>query len=578
MKTHRRTVRIAAAVVLVLAGTVSCAASAAEPAAAVATAENAVTHEQNDRVPDGAAWTQHYFPSTDGVELHADVLLPEGLAEGERVPVVLSAGSYFGHSGELTDENWSHTGPSDRFDDLIADGGLLERGYALVMVDTRGFGGSTGCLDFVGPGEQADIGAAIDWAATQPWSTGAVGMYGKSYDAITGLAGNNLDNDALRAVVAQEPVWDLHRNIWSNGVPRSTIANVSNEYNQIAMLPQLPDDDPRYLANAAYETQGAGLACPVMNTLGYQTNDPEGEYWSARDLAANAAGTDTPLLFTQGLLEWNTEAEAMQEFLDNHQGPERGWLGPWDHVRGNERLETTGRLEMGREGWFDEVFAHYDQYLKGIEPAVAYPDFAVQDSTGTWRAQDTWPVVEQAATLLVGGGSYVDDGADQEIATGVPEPGGNAVVTWSEPLTRPTRVTGTPRVTLNAQGHGNLLVTLLDVAPDGSAVAFDQQAAIVRQGGMSIELRSTDWVLPAGHHLAVEFGTIRPGAVADWLDTPSGETITITDARLDLALDDPADDDRVAGERAVWLDAYLATFARTLPVGTPTFTVPTITG
>jgi uncharacterized protein len=495
------------------------------------------------------------------------------------VPVVLSAGPYFGHSGELVDERWSHTGPSDRFDDLIEEGGLLDRGYALVLVDTRGFGGSTGCLDFVGPGEQADIRAAIDWAASQPWSTGAVGMYGKSYDAITALAGNNLDHDALKAVVAQEPIWDLHRNIWSNGVPRSTIATVSTQYNQIAMLPQLPDDDPRYLANAAYETQPAGLACAVTNTLGYQTNDPEGEYWRARDLAAAAAGTDTPLLFTQGFLEWNTEAEGMQEFLDNHEGVERGWIGPWDHVRGNERLEPDGRLEMGREGWFEEVFAHYDEHLKGIAPTVEYPDFAVQDSTGAWRAQDAWPVVEQAATIPVGGGSYVDDGADADLETLVPVPGsGNAAVTFSEPLMRATRITGTPRITMTAQGHGNVLVSLLDVAPDGTAVAFDQQAALVRPGTLSLELRSTDWVLPAGHHLAVEFGTIRPGAVADWLDAPSGETVTISDARLDLALDAPADDTRVAGERAVWLDGYLAIHTRPLPIGDPAFTVPAITG
>ena len=47
----------------------------------------------------------------------------------------------------------------------------------------------------------------------------------------------------------------------------------------------------------------------------------------------------------------------------------------------------------------------YDQYLKGIEPSVEYPAYAVQDSAGTWRAQDTWPVVERSATVRFGGGS-----------------------------------------------------------------------------------------------------------------------------------------------------------------------------
>jgi uncharacterized protein len=57
------------------------------------------------------------------------------------------------------------------------------------ILRSRGFGGSGGCLDWVGPGEQADVKAAIQWSAKQPWSTGKVGMYGKSYDAVTGLVG-----------------------------------------------------------------------------------------------------------------------------------------------------------------------------------------------------------------------------------------------------------------------------------------------------------------------------------------------------------------------------------------------------
>ena len=65
----------------------------------------------------------------------------------------------------------------------------MERGYTWVQVDLRGFGGSSGCLDWGGPGEQADVKAAVEWAATQPWSTGKVGMYGKSYDGVTGLIG-----------------------------------------------------------------------------------------------------------------------------------------------------------------------------------------------------------------------------------------------------------------------------------------------------------------------------------------------------------------------------------------------------
>lgn len=575
-KTHIQTLLTTGALVLAL-GTHGAHSQPAsdkppEPTGAVATADAPVTHKENDRVPEGAAWTQHYFPSADGseVELHADVLLPEGLTEGQKVPVILSVGAYFGHSGEMELEDWKHAGPSNRFQDLIEGTDLFNRGYAFVMVDLRGFGGSSGCLDFMGPGEQADVKAAVDWAAKQPWSTGAVGMYGKSYDAITGLVGNNLGQAALKAVVAQEPIWNLYRNIHSDGVPRATVVDVSRTYNEIATMPPMADDHPRYRENAAYEV--ANPLCALQNTISYRDADPDSEYWKVRDLARHAKGTDTPLFITQGFLEWNTEPEGMQAYLDNHAGSQRGWLGQWDHVRGNQRT-ADGRLAMGREGWLEEVISFYDQYLKGVEPSVDYPNYAVQDSTGTWRSQDMWPVVERSATILLGGGSYWDDGA---VADATAQPS-NRFYIWSEPLGQPTRITGTPRVSLEAEGHGNVMVELYDVAPDGTAVAFNRQVSVLKPGTTRFDLRSSDWTLPVGHALAVEIGTIQPsfGPDNDWIDAPSFEKITVHNTRLELALDDPGDDTAVPGERAPWLDTYRLAYTEKLSLGAPSFTVPT---
>ncbi|WP_380167766.1 CocE/NonD family hydrolase [Jannaschia sp. R86511] len=537
-----------------------------------------VTHEQNDRVPQGARWTQHYFPSSDdsGTELHADVLLPEDLADGEQVPVILSVGPYFSHAGQTFPEGFEQTGPSARFADLIEGADLFERGYAFVMVDSRGFGGSSGCLQFAGPGDQADVRAAVDWAAAQPWSTGAVGMYGKSADAITGLIGNNEDQDALKAVVAQEPIWDLYRNVHSYGVPRTTAVQIPGSYGAIAQIPPLPDDDPRYQANAAYEAEHP--ECTTREASGYLIGDPESEFWRARDIAALAEGSDTPLLFTQGFLEWNTEAEGMEEFLAHHEGPQRAWLGQWDHVRGNDRLED-GTLAMGREGWFEETMSFYDEHLRGITPSVQYPVYAIQDSTGSWRAQDTWPVVGRSAVVRLGGGRYVDDGYAASEA--------NRYVTRSEPLERPTRITGTPRVALRAEGRGNVMVRLFDVDPDGTAVMFDEQVGVLRSGQTRLDLKSTDWTLAAGHTLAVEIGTVQPetqdldplgfGPGSDWIDSPSGEQVRVTSARLDLALDNPADDVPTDGARAPYLDVYLGVRTTTdLPSGPPAFRVPTV--
>ncbi|WP_238589262.1 CocE/NonD family hydrolase [Pseudonocardia sp. HH130629-09] len=481
------------------------------------------------------------------------------------MPLVLSAGTYFGHSGQLSVEGFAHTGPSARFDDLITEGRLLERGYGLGMVDLRGFGGSTGCTEAIGGNtDRTDVRAALDWAAAQPFSTGSVGMYGKSMDGITALVGNNLDHPALKAVIAQEPIWDIQRNMRSGGVPRSTTVSVPGIYNQLATQPQMPDDDPRYLGNAAWDSPaGPHPECTILNTASYMDPNPTSETWRIRNLAEHAKGTDTPLFVTQGFLEWNTDAEGMQEFLANHQGPQRAWLGQWDHKRGGERT-ADGRLELGREGWFDEVFSFYDQYLKGVAPTTAYPNVLVEDSTGAWRAETSWPRADRTGSVPVKGGSYTDDGAT------------SSYVQRSEPVARPTRLTSIPRVSLTTRGTGNVMVRLHDLAPDGKAVMINQQVSLLQPGETTLALRSTDWTLPAGHALAVEIGTVQPGApmINDWLPTVSNQRVTVLGGRLDLALDDPSRDTPQPGTPAPWTELHRLTQTSTPAAGAPTFRLP----
>src|SRR5690242_8149707 len=81
------------------AGTLPAQATGAPGAAPADAAAGPVTHAENPRVPEGAAWTEAYFPSSDhsGVELHADVLRPADLPAGQKTPVILSVGPYFAH-------------------------------------------------------------------------------------------------------------------------------------------------------------------------------------------------------------------------------------------------------------------------------------------------------------------------------------------------------------------------------------------------------------------------------------------------------------------------------------------------
>src|SRR3954470_17716986 len=136
-------------------------------AVAVVTAFPAAASAAGVAYPD-ADWSEAFIssPSDAGdATLHADILRPKGSKAADKTPVILSTGPYFNHSGQTGPagpaENTTYdpvgpsTGPSDRFYDFIEGAHLMERGYTFVMVDLRGFGGSTGCLDWGGPGEQS---------------------------------------------------------------------------------------------------------------------------------------------------------------------------------------------------------------------------------------------------------------------------------------------------------------------------------------------------------------------------------------------------------------------------------------
>lgn len=551
-----------------------------------------VTHDQNPRVPEGAAWTEAYFPSADhsGAVLHADVLRPADLPANAKTPVIVSVGPYFAHAGQENDEGWAEAGPSARFDDFIDGAQLMKRHYTYVMVDLRGFGGSTGCLDWVGPGEQADVKAAIQWSAAQKWSTGKVGMYGKSYDAVTGLVGNDLKQKSLKAVVAQEPVWDMYNYLFSNGVPRPNVTGTPAAYNSIATIPPMADDTPQYKAAATYETTHPN--CLSDNITNNNNPDHDSAYWKARNLAAKAKGTNTPLFITQGFIEPNTKPESVEQYLGNHHGRERGWMGQWEHVRGND--VENGHLAQGRAGWFDEIMRFYDQYLKGTKPSVSDPPYAIEDSDGHWRAEPTWPVSTASYDAPLASGSYVDSGpVAASTPSATPAPSASARVgwdiegaprtqplsgvekntvklgaaaasdywTWSTPAKQAVRLTATPRVAFTASTSGNVLVRLWDTAPDGTARMLDENVSLLKKGPVAFDLKSTDWTIAKGHQLGVQIGTITS---TDWNDVPSGHTITISGAKLGLTTLDPKTDRPTQGDRSPYLDQYISDNTATL--------------
>lgn len=519
-------------------------------------------------VPEGAVWEEATITVADGTRLHADVLRPKDLPKDARTPVILSIGPYFNHSGQVgvvgpvqgedLDPVGPSTGPSARFHDLIEGGRLMERGYTFVMVDNRGFGGSSGCLDWAGPGEQADVKAAVEWAAQQPWSTGRVGMYGKSYDGVTGLIGAQVKPKGLAAVVSQEPVYDMYRYLFSNGVRYANSAGTPALYDAIAATPGPLLDDPAYNVNGLTTPD-----CLATNYLAQQDGNHGSAYWKARDFIRGAREAKAPLLLTQGFLENNTKPDGAFEYYENYGGPKRAWFGMWDHVRGNDK-DDEGRLLMGREGWFDEVMRFFDHHVREVPladaPVDKDPAVVVQTSDGTWRAEQAWPPADaKALSVPLKPGSYVDDAQNNGSGAG----SGVGVWTFSPPLADDAWFAGVPRVKAkvaapvfgNTAGAApNFTANVYDVAPDGKAILVSRGTTLLNGPEVDLELLGNDWKFPAGHRV----GVLLSSSNAEWwLPLPTLQTVTIESASAALPWLGERRDETLPGARSVRLEEWL---------------------
>ncbi|CAA9526327.1 MAG: hypothetical protein AVDCRST_MAG85-3268, partial [uncultured Solirubrobacteraceae bacterium] len=500
-------------------------------------------------VPAGADYTEAFIPTADGQSLHADVLRPKGVTGP--VPVIAIVSPYLGHSGGGTSADPFAEKPSDRFKDLFDGAKVFQRGYAVVMVDLRGSGGSTGCLDILGPGEQEDIRAAVEWAAKQPWSNGRVGMYGKSYDGNTGVAGAAIRPKGLHAVVGQQVVGDRYSGSYSNGVRYlQSVAYPGVSYGPGAEAGWTESDSPQYAINSLSHNVDcqAGLA-------GHYNPDKNTEFWQTRDFVKKGKGSTVPFLMTTGFVDANTNIGAKAiDFYNGLAGEKRLWLGWWDHVRGNDMVGN--KLAMGRAGWFDEVMRFYDKHLKQIEPSVQDPAVVVQGSDGAWRSEQSWPPADaQDFSIPLNEGTYRDDGRNNgsnDDAAGAGGSGngdrtGDGVWTISPPLPHAAHVAGIPKATVKALAQvadTNLVLNVYDIAPNNKATMITRGATLFDPlQSADVPMYPSEWTFQPGHRI----GVLVSGSNSEaWVHTPTntqpqvgGGTVTLPLLRVKRTSDQP---------------------------------------
>jgi uncharacterized protein len=337
----------------------------------------------------------------DGVVLRADVFRP---ADAGKHPVILSYGPYAkglsfqeGYKG-----NWARLikaapevlrGSSNKYQnwELVDPEKWVPDGYACVRVDSRGAGCSPGYLDVWSPRETQDLYQCIEWAGTQSWSNGKVGINGISYYAMNQWQVGALKPPHLAALCIWEGASDYYREVCRHGGILCDF--LSSWY-------------PRQVAHVQHGVGARGAKSAVTGELvaGPQT-------LSDAELANNRA--DTPGEAKRRRLLDDYHAARTAEF-ENIEAPllsAANWGGMGLHPRGNfEGWLRAGSKQKWLEVHGDTHFTHFyssygealqkrffGHFLKGEdsgwekEPRVAL-NIRHPGETFVLRAENEWPL------------------------------------------------------------------------------------------------------------------------------------------------------------------------------------------
>lgn len=162
-------------------------------------------------VPDMVIEKDLMIPTRDGSPLCANVFRPAG---DERVPVILCMSPY-GKDTPIMYREREYGTECDTSPHAIWETGdpawWVPKGYAMMRIDSRGAFKSPGRRDFMSRKDQEDYYDMIEWAGTQPWSSGKVGLLGISYYAMSQWPVAALNPPHLSAIIPWEGMVDIYR-------------------------------------------------------------------------------------------------------------------------------------------------------------------------------------------------------------------------------------------------------------------------------------------------------------------------------------------------------------------------------
>jgi putative CocE/NonD family hydrolase len=473
---------------------------------------------------------QEWIPLPDGVRLSVNLFLPDEVAAGARVPVLLEYLPYR-KDDSMAAADW----------DLYSY--VTRTGYAGARVDIRGTGRSEGELP---PQEYSDIewtdgDAAISWLAEQPWCTGAVGMWGISWGGFNSIqmAMRPETPDALRAIVALEATDMLFKDDvhYIDGM-----LHLDEYVIMIDLLNSLPPA-PEFATDEQALSRRFDAEPWFLRWLREQHDGP---FWQRGSLAPDYSRLKVPALLIGGW--YDGYRDSVPRMLERCEVPIRAIVGPWNHAWPHDATpgpEIEWRHETAR--WWDRWLKNEDNGIEREPPFAVYvrdwyrPGTDVAEIPGAWRLEDGWPLqrLGKKRFALREDGSLADEagGVGTHRLAYIPSAGFEAGGWWGElrpdmgpwdaaslvyvtkPLDEPLEILGFPRVELRASvdaAQANFFARICDVAPDGSvglvagagmngahreSMSKPRPLEPGREETIAFDLHFTSWVFPAGHRI-----------------------------------------------------------------------------
>lgn len=156
----------------------------------------------------------------DGVRIYVDIFRPAD--ETKPVPPLVAWGPYGKHSPTRMDKQFPKAGIAAELSQYAAFEApdpmhWVPQGYAILSVDPRGTWFSEGTATYISPEEAQDEYDLIEWAGTQPWSNGKVGLIGVSYLALAQWSVAALNPPHLAAINPWEGWSDTYREVHRHG-------------------------------------------------------------------------------------------------------------------------------------------------------------------------------------------------------------------------------------------------------------------------------------------------------------------------------------------------------------------------